>query len=118
MSWVTTAWQACTGALTGDPGRASGAPLPADAEADVVQHALRMVVREWSDEQLSWAWRTSDHQVRSTTGPAAVEAVVRRQMLLEEVERRDPAGFALWMDDHALTGDDTGLQHATDDDAA
>lgn len=53
----------------------------------------------WSCEELCWAWRASFSRLERVAGDAAGTARVaeERHALLEEIARRDPAGFAAWI---------------------
>lgn len=64
-------------------------------------------VRALTTEQLCSAWRASFEAVSVSADPErmAVLAQLRRDYL-DELERRDPGGFDLWMALHAHPGDD------------
>lgn len=78
---------ATTGAGTGPP---HPHPPPSPAARD------ERPVRELTDEQLCWAWRSSYAQLhRDPTATATLSAL--RATYLEELHRRHPAGFDAWI---------------------
>jgi hypothetical protein len=54
---------------------------------------------ECGDDELARRWRTTSRGVRSTwlTAEQRVALAAERQDLLDELERRDPAGFQAWL---------------------
>ncbi|MGY1751926.1 hypothetical protein [Blastococcus sp. SYSU D01042] len=101
-----------------DPGRAAaaGAPLPAEPEGPVVlsplhppapsfrigsagsARAVLPPVRSLSAEALGEEWQRTTAVLDAVPDPGTREAVAaRRQAVLDELERRDPAGFARWL---------------------
>jgi len=59
--------------------------------------------------QLCVAWQHSYFALLDfPTGPAYWEVVRVRECLLDELERRDPAGFARWLETGARAGSDPG----------
>ncbi len=67
-----------------------------------------------STPELCLAWRRSYLTlVQLPTGPARVALVAVRQSMLDELERRDNAGFHRWLDAGARAGGDPGRYLAT-----
>jgi hypothetical protein len=55
-------------------------------------------LRDLDDEALCLAWRRSYVQLQqSTSASARIRHVQERQLLLDELERRDPTGLAAWL---------------------
>jgi hypothetical protein len=62
-----------------------------------------------STPELCLAWRRSYLTlVDLPAGSARCELVAMRQSMLDELERRDSAGFQRWLDDGARAGGDPG----------
>jgi len=60
-----------------------------------------------STPQLCLTWRSSYLRLhRATSCPAAAELVLLRQRVLDELERRDPAGFDRWLSTGARAASD------------
>jgi hypothetical protein len=104
-----------------DPGRraAAGAPLPAEREGPVVLSPLHPAapsfrigaagtarsvlppVRSLSSEMLGEEWQRTSALLEAAPDPITGDAVAaRRAAVLDELERRDPAGFARWLAAH------------------
>ena len=65
------------------------------------------VLATLSTPELCLAWRRSYVALGDLpTGPARAELVTLRQSMLDEIERRDPAGFQRWLDAGARAGSD------------
>jgi hypothetical protein len=74
-------------------------PTAADHEAEptgvVVTHDM---ARQMSDAELCQAWRRSYVSLQAARGLRVRALVVHtRQLLLDELERRDPAGLSAWL---------------------
>ncbi len=75
------------------------------AAAGVAPDALSAL----STAQLCLTWRSSYLRLhRATSCPAAAELVLLRQRLLDELERRDRAGFGRWLSTGARAASDPG----------
>ncbi len=62
-----------------------------------------------NDAELQWAWRTSFTRVEMTQDPSERARLADlRAAYLDELERRDPAGFARWLDKGARAASDPG----------
>ena len=102
--------------------RASGRWLrsvrtPSTAQLDAVARAFAYPnpefmrpspeLRELTDEQLCKRWRASYRSSRRQQSSAVklIEAVAERQMYLDELERRNPSGFAAWLASGLPTSD-------------
>ncbi|MEU5261963.1 hypothetical protein [Amycolatopsis sp. NPDC021455] len=70
--------------------------------------SVRTTVPGAATDELCLVWRRSDEELRRTPDddPERGKLVAVRQLLLDELERRDPAGFRRWLDDGAMTGAD------------
>lgn len=66
---------------------------------DVDSARLDLIVASWSDRELWWAWRLSFTRLQRGGGTAATLAGIahERRVYLDEIERRDPRGFAAWI---------------------
>jgi hypothetical protein len=72
------------------------------------------VLATLSTPELCLAWRRSYFALGELpSGPARGELVTLRQSMLDEIERRDPAGFQRWLDAGARAGSDPGRYLAT-----
>lgn len=69
--------------------------------------SVRTTVPDAAVAELCLVWRRSDEELRRVPAddPDRGKLVAVRQLLLEEMERRDPAGFRRWLDG-AMTGTD------------
>ncbi|MGW5718689.1 hypothetical protein ACWEVP_21135 [Amycolatopsis sp. NPDC003865] len=58
--------------------------------------------------ELCLVWRRSDEELRlvSDDDPARPQLAAVRRLLLDDMERRNPAGFRRWLDSGALAGSD------------
>jgi hypothetical protein len=73
-----------------------------------------LVLATLSTPELCLAWRRSYIALGDLpAGPARGELVALRQSMLDELERRDPAGFHRWLDAGARAGGDPGRYLAT-----
>ena len=91
------------------PVQAAATALPVSAE--VRSPALATL----STPELCLAWRRSYLALGELpTGPTRSELVTLRQSMLDEIERRDPAGFHRWLDAGARAGGDPGRYLAAD----
>lgn len=55
-------------------------------------------VHTWSNANLCWAWRWSFTELhRARSGTALARVADERRLYLDEIERRDPRAFALWI---------------------
>lgn len=70
--------------------------------------SVRTTVSGAAAGELCLVWRRSDEQLRRIPDgdPERGQLAALRQLLLDELERRDPAGFHRWLDDGAMTGTD------------
>lgn len=70
--------------------------------------SVRTTVPGAATDELCLVWRRSDEELRRVPDddPERAKLAVVRQLLLEELERRDPAGFRRWLDDGAMAGTD------------
>lgn len=98
----------------GDRASAPAEPADADADADEVLQGVRAM----SDAELSRAWpASSDGLVQAREAGDTVELgrlVVLRQAYLDELERRNPSDFPLWLAGSAHPASDPGeLLHRT-----
>lgn len=76
--------------------------------------AAPLVPQELSTQELCLAWRRSYIALLDLPAGYARDEVVRvRKDLLDELERRDPAGFARWLETGARAGSDPGRYLAT-----
>jgi hypothetical protein len=74
-------------------------------------------VRALTVEELGREWLRTSAALASTRAPLARQALVdRRQEALDELERRDPAGFARWLAE-AATVDSDPARYVTGDSA-
>ena len=90
------------------PVQAAATALPVSAE--VRSPALATL----STPELCLAWRRSYLALGELpTGPARGELVTLRQSMLDEIERRDPAGFHRWLEAGARAGGDPSRYMAT-----
>lgn len=61
----------------------------------------------WSDTELCLAWQASYIQLQRRTGAAWIELLAeQRRTYLDELQRRDPTGFAAWMASGARAASD------------
>lgn len=68
-----------------------------------------------STQELCLAWRQSFSQLQHTPlGPAREHIVNTRSSYLDEIERRDPDGFAQWLHTGARAGSDPSRYVADD----
>jgi hypothetical protein len=74
---------------------ADSAPAP-DSTADREQ-SLRELLHVLPLETVLREWRTLQHPTRRTRQPDPTPVVQARRLLLDEMQRRDPAGFAAWL---------------------
>ncbi|MFY0407764.1 hypothetical protein [Solicola sp. PLA-1-18] len=94
-------------AMARRPGHAPPAAEPstsATRSVDADQDALRMVVRTWTYDQLRWAWQVSIHRTRHPDPLLRLQTATQRQILLDEIERRDPAAFVEWFSSEPPAG--------------
>ncbi len=72
------------------------------------QVSVRSTVPGLDDAELCLVWRRSHEELQRTPagGPALRQLAEVRQLLLDELEKRDPAGFRRWLGSGALTGED------------
>ncbi|WIX98592.1 hypothetical protein QRX60_31575 [Amycolatopsis mongoliensis] len=70
--------------------------------------SIRSALPDADVAELCLVWRRSHEELRRTPDddPARAQLAVVRQLLLDELERRDPAGFARWLENGALAGSD------------
>ncbi|MBE1493910.1 hypothetical protein H4696_001010 [Amycolatopsis lexingtonensis] len=68
--------------------------------------SVRTTVPDAAIEELCLVWRRSGEELRRVPDddPERGQLAEVRQLLLEEMERRDPAGFRRWVDNGAMTG--------------
>jgi hypothetical protein len=84
---------------------------PAVASAEMPSPAAATL----STPELCLAWRRSYLALEDLPpGPDRNELVTLRQSMLDELERRDPAGFGRWLDSGARAGGDPGRYLAAD----
>lgn len=93
--------------------RPSTAAAPASPElpelVDVGEEPLESVVAGWTDEELCWAWRCSFSRLqRASNADGLARVGEERRVYLDEIERRDPRGFAAWMRNGARAASDPG----------
>jgi hypothetical protein len=87
--------------------RASGRPRRSGVVAAVVPLSLPGDVRSLSVPELGREWVRTSAVLREVHDPAVRQGLVRRrQEALDELERRDPAGFARWLASGATVDDD------------
>ncbi len=92
-----------------------GAATAATRAQDLSIAALLVVPCELSTAELCLAWRRSYLALLDLPpGPGRCELVRLRGCLLDELERRDPAGLTRWLADGARAGSDPGRYLATD----
>jgi hypothetical protein len=89
---------AAHGASAGDPATALAAAWPSQWQSPVRHVSTSDLGSEWV--QTTWAL------ARPVEPAARQEIIRRRQETLDELERRDPAGFARWMAAGAATDSD------------
>lgn len=78
-----------------------------DESGDESDEPLAAVVAGWTGEELCWAWRCSFSRVQRAGDAAELARVAReRRSYLDEIERRDPHGFATWMREGARAASD------------
>lgn len=81
----------------------------------LMSHHLPASPAELSTEALCLAWQHSQRTLlNAPTAPARGEIVFVRQHLLDEMERRDTAGFNRWLTTGACSGTDPGGYLTTD----
>jgi hypothetical protein len=86
----------------------------AAAAAPVTVQAPAPAPAALSTAELCLAWRRSYLELGELpAGPARDELVTHRQSMLDELERRDPAGFRRWLEAGARAGGDPGRYLAT-----
>ena len=70
--------------------------------------SVRTTVTGVATDELCLVWRRSDEELRraSDDDPERGQLAEFRQLLLDEMERRDPAGFRRWLDEDAMAGTD------------
>jgi hypothetical protein len=74
------------------------APEPPVARPVDMPEPAAATLRDLDDEALCLAWRRSYVQLQqSTSASARIRHVQQRERLLDELERRDPAGLAAWL---------------------
>jgi len=90
--------------------RRSFRPVPPPATALPLSAEVRPPsLATLSTPELCLAWRRSYLALGDLpTGPARGELVMLRQSMLDELERRDPAGFHRWLNAGARAGGDPG----------
>jgi hypothetical protein len=88
------------------PGTAAGsAPETPSAPAPVPSHSVPAV--DLSVGELCVAWRRSYSELQRATDESTRQEIARkRRDCLDELERRDPAGFARWLASGARAGSD------------
>jgi hypothetical protein len=96
--WLVRRWLGATRArhevdrsatASGEPEHAATLPDPAPGPVSL---------RGLDDTALCLAWRRSYLQLQQATSPSArLRHVQHRQRLLDELDRRDPAGLAAWL---------------------
>jgi len=63
--------------------------------------------QSYSDAELCWRWRTSFAALQRTVSPdERLRLIETRSALLEELSRRDPEGFARWLNSGARAASD------------
>jgi hypothetical protein len=73
-------------------------PRPSVVGPDEAPALSTATLRDLDDAALCLAWRRSYVQLQQTTSASArIRHVQQRQLLLDELERRDPAGLAAWL---------------------
>lgn len=78
-------------------------PLPAERlqtepwETAAAAASVGEDLTRWSDEQLCWAWRVSYGQLAHAPGHKLDRLALQRRRYLDELERRNPTGFAAWL---------------------
>jgi hypothetical protein len=99
-------WWALRSARTGRRPSASVVPLPG---------AVGVPVRSLTVEALGREWLRTSAALAQTRGAAARQALVeRRREALDELERRDPAGFARWLAEGATVDSDPARYVSSD----
>lgn len=96
--------------FTQSPPRSPRRPLIHPRPVDVPLHPLPDC-NQLSNEALCRCWRMSFPALQSdpSTSPSATDALNlarTREAFLDEIERRDPRGFARWLDSGARAGSD------------
>lgn len=80
---------------------------PPSAGTDPVTAVSEMGPAGLTDEELCWAWRRSFARLTQASGPNTVNHLARlRGHYLDELERRNPRGFAAWMGSGARAASD------------
>jgi hypothetical protein len=75
--------------------------------ADPARPPPLAAVATLTTEQLCTSWRTSFDAVTGATDPHRLGTLAGlRRSYLDEMERRDPEGFEVWLALHARAGDD------------
>lgn len=70
--------------------------------------SVRTTVPEVATDELCLVWRRSDEELRRAPDddPQRGQLAECRQLLLDEMERRDPTGFRRWLGEGAMAGTD------------
>ena len=90
-------------------------PIVRSFEQRLVPQPLPAAPAELSTKALCLAWQQSQRRLLDApTAPARREIVSVRQQLLDEMERRDSAGFNRWLATGACSGIDPGGYLAND----
>lgn len=63
-------------------------------------------VAGWSDDSLGLAWQASYARLQRSGGPGLLSISVERGRYLDELERRDPAEFGVWLTSGAADPND------------
>lgn len=104
--------------LTGSASRQGIATPPDIAEQSAIAAATtpgQDSIRQMSTQELCLAWRKSFSQLQhAPVGPAREHIVNMRSSYLDEIERRDPDGFARWLHTGARAGSDPSRYVADD----
>lgn len=104
--------------LTGSASRQDIATPPDIAEQSAIAAATtpgQDSIRQMSTQELCLAWRKSFSQLQhAPVGPAREHIVNMRSSYLDEIERRDPDGFARWLHTGARAGSDPSRYVADD----
>lgn len=88
-------------------------PRPEDATTasapDFDEQLLRPVVMGWPDRQLCEAWRRSFARLQQADGVTSAAAMAQvRRLYLDELQRRHPEEFDVWMSSGARAASDPG----------
>ena len=89
------------------PDTPTGPPMPCGSLLVLPSVAGASSLASWSERELGRAWQTTFTQLQRHHTAAATETLAQaRGAYLDELQRRDPTGFAAWIAAGARAGSD------------